>query len=174
MEQNLKKRKIKKLPSYLDDEEFLKVLSVTKKPYHKLAFSLAFNSGLRISEIINLKKEDINLKSKTILIRQGKGGKDRIAPLQKGFKETYLKEIPIKCKVRALETAFKIAINKAHINKEGLHFHSLRHSFAVRSMKQGIPLNQIQLILGHENIATTSIYLRVNPSEALKSYEDLW
>lgn len=166
--------KKRKLPSYLTEEEFLKLIKIVKKKHHKLAFILGFNSGLRISEIIKLKREHIDFTGKRIFIKQSKWGKDRVVPLPKGFPQSYLKYIPIKCGVRALQIAFKNAIKRANIVKSGLHFHSLRHSFAVRCMERGIPLNQIQVLLGHESISTTSIYLKINPKDALKSYEELW
>lgn len=163
-----------KLPAYINDDEFISILNLAKKKSHKLAFILGFNSGLRISEITKLKKEDIDLNSKRIFIRNSKFGKDRVVPLPKGFPASYLTHIPLKCGVRALEMAFKRNVEKAGIKKEGLHFHSLRHSFAVRCMERGIPLNQIQVILGHESITTTSIYLKINPKDALDNYEKLW
>ena len=166
--------KKRKLPSYLDEEEFIKLIKLVKKPHHKLAFILGFNSGLRISEVIHIKKEDIDLNNKRIFIRNSKWGKDRVVPLPKGFPKNYLKQIPLSCGVRALQIAFKNYVNKAEITKSNLHFHSLRHSFAVRCMNRGIPLNQIQLLLGHESISTTSIYLKINPQDALNNYEKLW
>lgn len=166
--------KRRKLPSYLKEEEFFEVLKLVRKPHHKLAFILAFNSGLRISEVIHLKKEEIDFNGKKIFIRNSKWGKDRVVPLPKGFPQSYLKHIPIKCGVRALQIAFNYYVEKAGIKKPDLHFHSLRHSFAVRCMERGIPLNQIQVLLGHESISTTSIYLKINPQDALNSYENLW
>lgn len=166
--------KRRKLPSYMNDDEFIKLIKLVKKPYHKLAFILGFNSGLRVSEVVHLKREDIDLKGKRIFIRNSKWGKDRVVPLPKGFPKSYLKEIPIKCGVRALQYAFKNYVKKADIHKPDLHFHSLRHSFAVRGMEKGLPLNQIQILLGHESISTTSIYLKINPKDALDNYENLW
>ena len=170
---NLIKKKTHKLPEYMLDEDFNKLINLIKKKHHKLAFILGFHSGLRVSEVVNLKKEDINIKSKRIFIRQGKGGKDRVVPLPKGFPTSYLKHIPLKCGIRSLQIAFKSAINRAKLNNK-LHFHSLRHSFAVRCMDKGIPLNQIQILLGHSNIQTTSIYLKINPQDALNKYEEVW
>lgn len=166
--------KKRKLPTYINDEEFLKIIKLVKKKHHKLAFILAYNSGLRVSEIVNLKKNDIDVNGKRIFIRDSKWGKDRVVPMPKGFPKSYLKYIPIKCGVRALQYAFKNYIELAEINKEDLHFHSLRHSFAVRCMEKGMPLNNIQLLLGHESISTTSIYLKINPKDALDNYEKLW
>ena len=164
----------RKLPAYVNDEEFIQIIGAVRKKHHKLAFILAYHSGLRISEVCKLTLQDIDLKGKRIFIRDSKWGKDRVVPLPKGFPQAYLSQVPLKCAVRALQMAFKSALNKAGITKSGLHFHSLRHSFAVRCMERGIPLNQIQMLLGHENIATTSIYLKINPQDALQSYEMLW
>lgn len=167
-------RKRKKLPAYLTEEEFSNLIKLVKKKHHKLAFMLAFNSGLRISEIVSLKKEDVDLNSKRIFIRDAKGGKDRVVPLPKGFPKSYLDFIPLNCGIRALQISFANYIKKAGIVKQDLSFHSLRHSFAVRCMEKGMPLNAIQILLGHENIQTTSIYLKINPKDALDKYEELW
>ena len=166
--------KKRKLPSYITEEEFFTLIKTVRQPRHKLAFILAFHSGLRIAEIVALQRDSIDLAGKRIFIRQGKGGKDRVVPLPKGFPHSYLSLIPIKCGIRALQIRFKAAIIPAGITKHGLHFHSLRHSFAVRCMHQGIPLNTIQVLLGHENISTTSVYTRINPQEALDNYEKMW
>jgi len=55
-----------------------------------------------------------------------------------------------------------------------LHFHSLRHSFAVKLLESGMPINQVQLALGHSNIHTTSLYLQANPLDMLKKYEEVF
>ena len=170
----ISEHKKRKLPAYINAEEFEKLIKVVKKPHHKLAFILAFSAGLRVSEIINLKQEHLDFQGKRIFIKEGKGGKDRVVPLPKGFPQSYLKYIPLKCGVRALEISFKGAVKRAKIQREGLHFHSLRHSFAIRCMEMGMPLNQIQVLLGHESISTTSVYLKINPKDALESYERLW
>ena len=167
-------RKKKKLPAYLTEEEFIQLMKQVKKKHHKLAMMLGFNSGLRVGEVTNLTKEQIDFGGKRIFIRDAKGGKDRVVPLPKGFPKEYLKHVPLKCGIRALQKAFKRYINKTGITKPNLHFHSLRHSFAIKCMNKGIPLNQIQVLLGHESIATTSVYLKINPQEALQSYENLW
>jgi integrase/recombinase XerD len=163
-----------KLPISINEEEFTALIKNTLKAHQRLAFLLGFGSGLRVSEIIHLEPRDIDLKQRTILVRQGKGSKDRIVPLPKAFKEAMLTLLPIKYTPRSLEIAFKTASKKAGLleSKPGLHFHSLRHGFATHGLQSGIPLNQIQLLLGHSNIATTSIYLKAHPKDALKSYED--
>ena len=85
-----------------------------------------------------------------------------------------MKHIPMPCKQRALQKAFMYYCEKSGILKKNprLHFHSLRHGFAVHSLGKGISLPTIQLLLGHENLATTGVYLRLKPKDALNEYQD--
>ena len=166
----------KKLPVAINVDEFKKLIKNTKRIEYKISFLLGFGAGLRVSEVVNLEKRDINLKEKNILVRQGKGGKDRIVPLPKGFKESHLKQIPTKFGIRSQQKAFKVACKKAGLLKikPELHFHSLRHGFGTRLAGQGVPIHHIRTLMGHSNISTTNIYLEANPKEALKSYEELF
>jgi len=165
-----------KLPVCIEEDEFYNLIKATNQEHHKLAFLLGFGSGLRITEIINLEQRDINIQEKKILVRQGKGGKDRVVPLPKGFKQKHLDLIPIKCKQRSLQIAFKSACKKAGIleQKPSIHFHSLRHGFGTQMISKGVPIHHIRTLMGHSNIATTNIYLISNPKDALKSYEELF
>ena len=170
------RKKQKKLPVGLDSAEFIRLIKSTSKENHKLAYLLGFGSGLRISEILSLESRHIDLNAKSILIELGKGSKDRVVPLPKGFKTKHLNMLPLGITPRALQKAFKIACRKAGLleTKPTLHFHSLRHGFATQSIEKGVPINQVQLALGHSNVATTGIYLRANPKDMLNSYEDLF
>jgi len=174
-------RKPKKLPVALDYNEFIALLKATRKKEHKIAYLLGFGSGLRISEILKLEPRHIMLDEKKILIEQGKGSKDRIVPLPKGFKEEYVKIFPLKFKSlnsgsRSLQLSFRRAARRAGLlkNKPTLHFHSLRHGFATRCVSQGIPIHHVMNLLGHSNLSTTSVYLQSNPKEALDSFEKLF
>ncbi len=164
----------KKLPCCINEDEFVKLIENTKKDEHKLAFLLGYGSGLRVSEIINLEQRDINMNEKKIFIRQGKGGKDRVVPLPKGFKEKHYKLIPLKIGIRALQEALKSAARRSGllISKPDVHFHSLRHGFGSQMAKNGVPIHHIRTLMGHSNISTTNVYLELNPNEAIKSYED--
>ena len=166
----------KKLPVAITEEEFYKVIESTKNNKHKIAYLLGFASGLRISEILHLQKEDIDLLNKTILVKQGKGGKDRVVPLAKGFKSNMINQIPFNISVRALQIAFKKSCQKSGVLalKPTIHFHSLRHGFATQLVSHNVPIHHIRTLLGHSNISTTNIYLEANPKEALKSYENLF
>ena len=167
---------VKRLPTTISEEDFVKLIKNTKSEKHKVAFLLGFGSGLRISEIIHLEKRHISWNNKTIFVEQGKGSKDRIVPIPKGFKQKHLEIIPLDISVRALQIGFKKAAEKAGILKEkpSAHFHSLRHGFGSNCANKGIPIHQIRTLMGHSNISTTNVYLELNPKEAIKSYEELF
>ena len=164
---------MKKLPVAINEDEFTLLLKHTKKKHHKVAFLLGFGAGMRISEVAALQKEEIDFNEKKILIKQGKGAKDRIVPLPKGFKTEHLKYIPVGIGTRALLKAFTGAVKRAGLKPE-LHFHSLRHGFATQLVKNGMPIHHIRTLMGHSNIQTTNVYLESNPKEALKKYEEVF
>ena len=167
---------MKKLPIAITEEGFIQLIKHTKQLHHKVAFLLGYGSGIRISEVCNLQKNDINLKEKKIMVRQGKGSKDRVVPLPKMFKTKMLDCIPIKCKKRALQKAFTSIAIKSKLMETipNVHFHSLRHGFASRAVENGMPIHHLRTLLGHSNISTTNVYLEMNPKGALKSYEELF
>jgi len=169
-------RKPKKLPIALSKEEFAKLIEKTKYPHWKVAFVLGFGAGMRISEVVNLEPRDIDFDKKSIHIRQGKGSKDRIVPMPKGFMPKHMKHLPMKCGARALQSAFKKTCEAAGLfeTKPELHFHSLRHGFASHLAGKGVPIHHLRTLLGHSNISTTNIYLEANPVNALKSYEEFF
>lgn len=164
---------MKKLPKSITPEEFPLLLKSTRKKDKeaRIAFLLAYGAGLRLSEVLSVKPE--NIVNNRIEVIAGKGDKDRIVPLPKGWKEWMTQMLPIKKSGRSLERNFKSAAKKSKLNPL-YTFHSLRHGFAVRLLENGVPLNQVQLLMGHSNLATTSIYTKARPIDALKSYEDLF
>ena len=165
-----------KLYTAVSEEEFTEIIKRTLKQHHKLAFLLGYGAGLRISEIIHLQSNEVDIQNKRIMVRQGKGAKDRIVPLPKGFKDSHLSLLPLKCGVRSLERAFKSACKRAGIldKKPEIHFHSLRHGFATQMVRNGVPIHHVRTLMGHSNISTTNVYLEANPEDALKSYEKLF
>ena len=82
-----------KLPQVITIEEFGEILKRTKKPKHRLAFKLGMLTGLRISEVVNLKPEDIDFERNYIFIKAGKGEKDRYIPIPKPLLKD-LKNLP--------------------------------------------------------------------------------
>lgn len=167
------KRKQRKIPKCVRYEEFFKLIgAVSKKDFtSRIAFLLAYGTGMRISEVLRCRKEHFNVNS--IFIPESKYGVERIVPIPKGWKFDFLNRLPLKTTARTLERRFKKFANKCNL-PEYYSFHSLRHGFATRCLEQGMPINQVQVLMGHSNISTTSIYVKANPSDALKSFEELF
>ena len=163
----------KKLVKGLTPEEFKKLIEVvpTKDKISRTAFLLGYGAGLRISEVVNLKKDDLH--DNYISIWDSKGGKDRTVPKPKGWKEYMNQVIPINKTDRTLQRRFKMYSKKAKL-PEHYVFHSLRHGFGTRAIESGVPLNQLSLLMGHSSISVTNVYTKARPQDALKSYEELF
>jgi len=178
------KRKPHKLPVAVSPDEFSDIMKVTKYKHHKLAFYLGWMIGLRVSEVIKLKPNDFDFQYGSIRIENAKGGKDRIVPIPKSFRQELLKELPLipkhfkneKSGIRSIQIAFKRACKKSGMleKKPGLKFHSLRHGFATNALDKGIPIHDVRTLMGHANISTTNIYLEANPKKAIANYQELF
>ncbi len=165
--------KPKKLPKCVRPEEFIELIKKVPKSkiLVRIAFLLAYGSGLRVSEVLRCKKE--HLRENSIFISESKYGVERIVPLPKGWKKDFTNNLPIKKSARSLERWFNKYSKLANLNPYYV-FHSLRHGFATRALESGVPINQVQLLLGHSNLSTTNVYTKANPIDALKNYEDLF
>lgn len=161
----------RKIPEVITEEEFIKILRATKKKHHKIAFILGFYGCMRVSEVVNLKKENIDRGQRLIRIKQAKGDKDRNIPLPPQATRG-LSHIPLKCGVRALQIAIK-HYGKKILDKD-IHFHTLRHSGATHYLnKKKWATRQVQVLLGHSKIQTTEIYTHVSPDVLIeKMWED--
>ncbi len=171
-----------KLPVVLDANSIGKVIGEIKNPKHKLALSLAYGSGLRVSELAALKICDIDFNRRVIKIRNGKGGKDRVVLfpeiLRKPIKDyldhfgpkTFVFESPLSGKAltrRTFQLVFENACKKAGMVKFG-GIHSLRHSFATHLLENGTDLKFIQALLGHSSSKTTERYTHVAAHNVVK------
>lgn len=165
------KKKTRKIPKCVRSEEF-KVLidKVPSKDFvAAIAFLLAYGSGLRVSEVLRCSPE--HFRTNSIFIPESKYGVERVVPIPKGFKKDFVNKLPLKTTARTLERKFKKYAKKADLPPYYV-FHSLRHGFATRALESGIPINQVQVLLGHANLATTSVYTKANPVDAINSYFD--
>lgn len=171
-------KKKKTLPKVLSKEEIFKIINNIKNKKHRLMIAFLYSSGLRVSELINLKREDINPENNFVYLRQAKGKKDRITILSEKvkkdlfnylckteFKTDYLFEgrngkYSIKSIQKILEKASKV------INKK-VTPHMLRHSFATHLLENGTDIRYIQKLLGHTKLETTSIYTHVAKKDYL-------
>lgn len=168
------KVKEKKLPVEVSRSEYLGLLKNSKYLRHKIAFMIAWESGLRISEVVNLKKDDIHIgschKESYIRVNLGKNSKDRIVCLPQSWQKHHINYIPMKCKQRALQKALIAAAEKSGLKakKPTVHFHSLRHGFATHCIRCKVDINKVQMAMGHEDVQTTSIYINLAPTEMLE------
>lgn len=164
-----KKKRKRPLPIFVEVEEYIKLLQYTRSMHHKIAFMLAFESGLRISEVMNLQKRDIDVENELVYIREGKGCKDRVTKLPVNWLPQHMDYIPIKCSARAIQKAFEMYGKESGLYKKKpkVHFHSLRHGFATFLQDHDVPIEDIQMLLGHGDISTTMIYVHVKPKKSL-------
>ena len=150
------------------------MIETTNNIKHKLIIKLLYGCGLRVNEIVNLKKEDINFEENLIKINLGKGKKDRFVKLPSSVKEELGYYVKLnnedylfpsnkggKLTKKTIAKIVQNAAKKAKIKKR-VYPHLLRHSFATHLLEQGIDLRIIQKLLGHSSIKTTKIYTQIS------------
>jgi len=171
--EDLKVKIPKSLPPYTEDAEIEKLFHVIEnKKTHKgtivrdiLLVELALKSGLRRGELANLAAKDVH--TDFLIVRNGKGGKDRVIPLS----------VPIALRLRqfiegkkpgqnifGLKPAtitMKIKAFARRAGLENLHAHTLRHKFATDLLERGADVRSVQHLLGYGNLSTTQVYLSV-------------
>ncbi len=166
----------KLLPNVLSKEEVKAILNAHKNIKHRMMLSLIYSCGLRRSELLNLKPNDIDSKRNLIMIKQSKGRKDRIVQLSEKIlamlRLYYQLERPKvwlfegqqpgeQYSEKSLESVLKQALAKAKIKKP-VSLHWLRHSYATHLLEAGTDLRFIQELLGHSSSKTTEIYTHVS------------
>ena len=170
-----------KLPVVLSREEAARLIAAASNLKDKTALSIAYGTGLRVSEIVALKVGDIDSERMTLRVDQGKGRKDRYAMLSPVLLERLRawwryahaqgKMLPggwlfpgmdpvDPLTARQLNRAVHTAALAAGIDKRG-SMHTLRHSFATHLLEQKVDIRVIQVMLGHKKLETTSIYTHV-------------
>lgn len=179
-------KKSKKLPIVLTRDEIQSMVNTIKNAKHKLLVSLAYASGLRVSETVRLKVGDVQLAELTLHIKDAKGGKDRITIFPEKLRSDlqifmagknaqdyiFMSERGGHLTERSAQKIFENALKKAGIIKPAT-FHSLRHSFATHLLENKVDIRYVQELLGHANIQTTQLYTRVsNPT--LKQIKSPW
>lgn len=174
------------LPKYLPPEQVRRLIAAARNERDRALLEVLWQTGGRISEVLSLTAEDIDLTNRQLRLLTLKQQKDRrrrpvehrrwipirdqlatdlaAFMLKRSTKETRL--FPIS-RVRAFEIV-RDAARTAGLTSEtgrGIGPHMLRHSFAVNCLNQGVPINIVKELLGHASILTTMVYLRVVPAD---------
>jgi len=158
----------KKLPVVIDNDFIIKQLSKIENIKHKAILSITYSVGLRVSEVINLKIEDIDSKRMIIHIKNAKGRKDRVVPLSekilKLLREYFLEYRP---NTHLFNGQKYLTYSSGSCNKivkkylgDKYHIHQLRHSCFTHLLECGVGI--IQTIAGHSSSKTTEIYTHVS------------
>lgn len=165
----------RRLPVVLSREEVREILGQVVNRKHRLILSVGYGAGLRVNELISLKVRDLDFARGLILVREGKGAKDRVTLLpekltellrqfsagKKGNDYVFESERGGCLTTRTAQKVFEQALKKTGVRKNAT-FHSLRHSFATHLIEDGVNLRFVQDLLGHANIRTTVRYTQVS------------
>jgi integrase/recombinase XerD len=177
----------KKIPAVLTKEEVKRLFNALPNKKSKLMISLIYACGFRVSELLNLKLNDLNFDEMICQVRQAKGKKDRIVNIpqfllknlkkqitaQQESKQDYLFTGPKgRLTDRNIQKIVRIATKKAGIEKE-VHPHTLRHSFATHLLENGTDIRKIQELLGHADLSTTQVYTHISTEELKKIHSPL-
>jgi len=170
---DFKVKRPKTLPPYTEDSDIEKLFAaVENKKSHKgciardrLLVRLALKTGMRRSELANLERQHVH--NDFLVVIGGKGGKDRIIPmapaisqvLQDFIKDMEPDEKIFKLKAACISNKIRQFAKKAGLN--GFHTHTMRHKFATSLLEKGANIKVVQELLGHENLATTEVYLSI-------------
>ena len=184
----------KRLPDYLTQSEVVKLLDTPDTSTNlgvrdKAILELLYSSGLRVSEIVNINMEDLNLNTLELKVF-GKGSKQRMVIIgrvaskyiniyirksrpkllsQELNNALFLNRYGNRLSQRSIQSKIRIYSVKAGL-RDGVHVHTLRHSFATHMLEGGADLRVVQELLGHSNPATTQIYTHISDIEAESVY----
>ena len=165
----------KRLPKVLSPAEIDAILNRDTDAYHKVILELLYGCGLRVSELVELRVNNIDLQGRYLRCT-GKGSKERIVPL--GAKavaavKEYLALCPAQGKLLGNATRQEVyTFIRAQGQKINKHIspHTLRHSFATHLLENGADLRVVQELLGHSDVATTQLYTHVSKKRLKEVY----
>ncbi len=166
-----------KLTVGLTKEEVKRLMSVIKNPKHKLLLELIYASGVRAQEAVRIKVKDILTEENVVVIRAGKGRRDRKTILSDKFVNNFKEQNDSNAYLfpgrngplttRSVQQIIKQAAKKAGITKR-VYPHLLRHAFATHLFQNDVKTEHIQRLLGHKDKKTTERYISIHNDEVLK------
>ncbi len=166
-----------RIPELLTRAEVGQILSACRNPKHRMLLMTCYGCGLRVSELVALKVRDIDSERQLLRIEQGKGAKDRQVILSaslleklRGYWRQYRpalwlfprRDTSVALGISTPQRVFARAKRCAGIDKVG-GIHSLRHAYATHQLEAGLPVHQLQRLLGHQNIHSTLRYVHWVP-----------
>lgn len=164
----------KTIPEILTAGEVKEMIEGTENIKHRLILKMLYGCGLRVSEVVNLKKGDVNFEEGLVRVRLAKGKKDRFVKLPgslRGELASYCNLLQGnvlfpsnrggKLTTATIQAVVEQSAERAGVKKE-VYPHLLRHSFATHLLEQGTDLRVIQKLLGHADIKTTQIYTQIS------------
>lgn len=200
----LSKREIKSIPpesldipkgesrslKFLDKDQMERLLSAPDNPRDKAILELLFSTGLRVSELVKLNRDDINMERKEFGVI-GKGGRSRVVFISDSasyWVETYLesredtdpalfvrtsgrRDADLRLTARSVQRIVKKYVKKTKLPVE-ITPHGIRHTFATDLLSSGADLRAIQEMLGHKSVATTQIYTHITNPQLKKIHQD--
>ena len=169
----------KRLPKFITYDELNKLLENAENYRDKLVIKFLFYTGVRVSELIKIKKNDIIFEEGFVKV-YGKGGKERIVPIPKELLnelKNYINKINTEnifpLSSRQVERIIKNIAKNAGISKK-VTPHVLRHSLATTLLSKGVDIRYIQEILGHSSLNITQIYTHVVPNQLKEIYNKVF
>ena len=183
-------KRAQRIPELLTRAEVAQILSACQNPKHHLLLSLCYGCGLRVSEVVAIRLRHLDWERQLLRVEQGKGAKDRavilppslLAPLHQYLLRERLTDwlFPGRhscsgtLSITTVQKVFQRAKALSGITKIG-GIHSLRHAYATHQLECGLPIHQLQHLLGHRNIQSTLRYVHWCPSAQrnVSHYSDL-
>ena len=169
----------KRLPKFITFEEFQKLVNAAKNKRDKLIIEFLFYTGVRVSELVSLKKNNI-LWDQGFVRVYGKGGKERLVPIPefllrklKEYVDKLDSEYIFPLSTRQVERIVKNTAIRACITKK-VTPHVLRHSLATTLLSKGVDIRYIQELLGHSSLSVTQVYTHVVPSKLKEIYRKVF
>jgi site-specific recombinase XerD len=179
----------KSFPAFISESELLIILTKTTHQHLKDIFTVAFYTGLRLGELLNMKWSWVNFLQNQITVKCSdefltKSKKERIIPICEKVRTVLSRRFSTslhqpneyvfyrikgrKLDHQTISKQFKDAVRETELN-EKIHFHSLRHSFASALAQRGVSLFIVKELLGHEDLATTQIYSHLQKQNLLEA-----
>ncbi len=169
-------RRVKRLPDVLSVSEVLSIVNAPKNLKHRTILRLLYATGLRMGELVRLRVSDVDSKRMVLLVRQGKGFKDRQVPMSEvlldSLRKYWLQYRPKEylfessytggaLSARTIQAIFQKAKQKAGVNQHA-SVHTLRHCYATHLLEAGVDTMTIKTFMGHGHLSSTARYLHVS------------